>query len=766
MNKWIGALFLFLVVQAAPAQQFPFSPPVSRNPADLSRAMARLANAVISVYRDSDPESFLDYEFRLQMVAGRYADAVQTIQKLRARPDSLDPPQGRARDAQYEMLARAEARHVRDGTPLADAFADEFHAFVRPLDNRTSALVVRLFNGKETGGLSLLIDQTALRQNLDQLLHKQAGKQAISLPDALALIGAYQIENAYRTFMPFAAPLVNEDDNRRYIVQKNIRVRTPDGAILCAQIVRPRTTGRLPSLLEFTVYADPLSTMSEARRSASNGYVGVTGFSRGKMCSPDLPVPGEYDGGDAATLIDWIAEQPWSDGRVGMFGGSYDGFTQWATAKHMPKALKAIMPSVATAPGIDMPMEGSVGLSFNFYWPLYVASGHNLSGTFFENSARWDRLFHDWYVGGRAYRDLSTMSGPPNPIWDRWVSHPDYDAYWQAMIPQGDEYARIRIPVLATTGYYDGAELGALYYFGQLETRSSGEHYLVIGPYTHLTGQRGTVSVLGDEQDRLPGYKLDPVASIDMAVLRYQWFDHVFRHGPRPAILQERVNYEVMGGNVWRHAKSLAAMSNLTLRFHLSAEKSGNAYVLAPAAPANNAVIDQKVDLADRSDADRVAPGGGILDRSIDTWLSLEFMSGPFSKPVEISGLFSGTLHFVTNRKDFDFIIQLYELTPQNKYFQLSWFLARASYVADRSHRHLLVPNVPQELAFRSGRLISRKFEPGSRLVMILGAVRQPNTEINYGTGKDVATETISDAKSPLDIKWLGSSVVDIPVHQ
>ena len=117
-------------------------------------------------------------------------------------------------------------------------------------------------------------------------------------------------------------------------------------------VVRPRSVaGRLPALLNFTIYADPGTTLDEARRTASNGYAGVEGLTRGKGCSPDPPVPYEKDGVDAAAVIDWISRQPWSDGRVGMFGGSYEGFTQWAAAKHMPKALKALMPSVTAAPG-------------------------------------------------------------------------------------------------------------------------------------------------------------------------------------------------------------------------------------------------------------------------------------------------------------------------------------------------------------------------------------------------------------------------------
>ena len=141
------------------------------------------------------------------------------------------------------------------------------------------------------------------------------------------------------------APLIVQDDARRYITERNVQVFTPEGAVVCALIMRPRAPrpARLPALLTFTIYVDSAANVSDVRRAASNAYIGVTAFTRGKACSPQAPVPYRFDGEDAAALIEWIAHQPWSDGRVGMYGGSYNGFTTWAATKHSPKALKAII---------------------------------------------------------------------------------------------------------------------------------------------------------------------------------------------------------------------------------------------------------------------------------------------------------------------------------------------------------------------------------------------------------------------------------------
>src|SRR6185369_6238272 len=149
---------------------------------------------------------------------------------------------------------------------------------------------------------------------------------------------------AFEMIAPNVTRLIDADDARRYIITRDILVRTPKDGAVCALVYRPRNAkGKLTALLNFTVYESDQNTF-EARRTASNGYAGVEGLTRGKGCSPTKPVSHEYDGIDAAALIDWIARQPWSDGRVGMYGGSYEGMTQWAAAKHMPRALEAMMP--------------------------------------------------------------------------------------------------------------------------------------------------------------------------------------------------------------------------------------------------------------------------------------------------------------------------------------------------------------------------------------------------------------------------------------
>ena len=229
-------------------------------------------------------------------------------------------------------------------------------------------------------------------------------------------------------------------------------------------------------------------------------------------------------------------------------------------------------------------------------------------------------------------------------------------------------------------------------------------------------------------------------------------------------LLQDKVNYQVTGANVWKHAPSLAGMTGQTLRLYLSSTKSDLAYKLNAQKDSGDSFVPLKVDMADRSDANRESPGGGVLDKAVDTWNGIEFVTDPLPKPTELSGLFSGQLDLVITKKDFDFEIQLYELTAQGDYVQLAPYWARSSYVADRSRRHLLTPGKRERMEFQSVRLMSRQLQQGSRVVAVFAAIKEPGRQINYGTGKDVSDETIQDAGVPLEIKLYADSYLDLPV--
>lgn len=142
----------------------------------------------------------------------------------------------------------------------------------------------------------------------------------------------------------------------------------------------------------------------------------------------------------------------------------------------------------------------------------------------------------------------------------------------------------------------------------------------------------------------------------------------------------------------------------------------------------------------------------------------LIFKSEELNEDVIMNGSFLGNLEFSINKKDVDYSVIVYQLTPENKYFNLSYYIGRGSFAKDREKRNLLVPNQKTQISFKNSKLISKKLEKGSSIVIVLNVNINNNAQINYGTGKDVNKENIRDAEIPLKIIFTGNSSISLPV--
>ena len=544
--------------------------------------------------------------------------------------------------------------------------------------------------------------------------------------------------------------------NSPYITEQNIQIPTNDGATLCAMLVRPANASHLPTALEFTIYVDPKKDLERLEYAADRGYAGVMAYTRGKACSPQSPVPYEYDGRDANTVIDWISKQPWSDSQVGMMGGSYDGFTQWAAAKLANEHLKTIVPVVPNNPGNGLPMQNNVFLLANYAWVYYAANNKTLDPTVYKDP-KFEALPMQWYKSGRSYQDVDAVAGLPNPWLHKWLQHPGYDAYWQGLGPYREDYARIRIPVLTIMGYYgDSTAIG---YFNDFQHYNpAARSYLVAGPWDHF-GSQGR-----EKPEVLRAYHIDPVAQIDTWKLTFDWLDFVMRGKPRPALVSDRVNTEVMGENRWRHVGSLDAMGRPE-RFYLTATRtSGSFYLLSRTAPKRVDALHQVVNLADRTTMTNDSYPYLILGKKPDLSNGYAFLTPPFARAEEVSGL-DGVVHLRVNKRDLDVGLALYEMLPDGQLFQLTYYTERASYAADMSTRHLLTPGAEATIPFDQDYLFSRLVAKGSRLLLTVNVNQNAFAEINYGTGKDVSIEDVHDADTPMQVEWLTSSYIRLRLN-
>lgn len=552
--------------------------------------------------------------------------------------------------------------------------------------------------------------------------------------------------------------LKNEDSKPSYDIQ-DVLIKTRDGATISAIVVKEKgVTTPQPVILQYTIYARG-NDVESLKGSVDKGYIGVMAYSRGKHLSSDEIWPYENDANDAYDVIDWISKQKWSDGEVGMFGGSYNGFTQWAAVKKLHPSLKTIVPYVANRPGMGLPMENNIFINPNYEWAFYVGNNKYLDTIAGNDRQRSRKMQNKWWETGVAYKKIDSIDKRPNKWFQRWISHPSFNEYWQKMAPYKEDFAQIDIPVLTIDGYYNDSQNSSLYYFREhYKYNPKAEHYLIIGPYDHFGAQWGGYPEVN-------GYKVDQDALINTYQTTYQWFDYVFKNGDKPKILKDKINYQVMGANEWRNSPTIEKMNNEYLKLFLVDEKSEGFYSLKLAKPKKDTYLNQEVDFADRDRWHNLNyyPDPIILDE-LNTRRGIFFVSEPMKESLLVNGSFEGEIIASINKKDLDIGITLFELTPTGEYFHLSYTIFRASYAQDITNRNLLTPNIKQTIPFTNTHLVSKQLKKGSRLVVALDVNKNPFSQVNYGSGKNVSEETIADAKEPLRIKWFNDSYVKIPV--
>lgn len=760
------------------AQNFDFRPPPSVTDPTAPGVMRDLAERILPVYQEDNPETFLANLSVLQLVAGNYTAASASRESLLERRRAADAGRPLGRSLILDIYAQARAVEATERESFAQAFTQAYENAIPKLSDLDA----------NTMTAWLATPVSIFQEPIQRIFDQRRAKGNIPQPEAVELVRAYAMFDAYRSFAPIVGALNTQEEQRRYASQDDIRINVHRGVDIAAVVVRPKTSQKttLPALLEYTSYATPTDTApASLKEVAAHGYVGMIAYARGQGNSSGVALPYQHDGDDVRAVIDWITRQPWSDGTVGMYGTAYSGFTAWAAAKHLPAALKAIAATSPTTPGIDVPDEGGVFRNSAFPWSLYMTN--TIDEKTYSDELSWQMLDRKWYASGKRYRDLGNLYGTPSPVFLRWLNHPSYDRFWQSLVPYQHELAKVDVPVLTITGYYAAGEAGALYYFSEHHRYDThANHTLLIGPYEDSVTARAAPPVLR-------GYQLDPAALVDLRELRYEWFDHVLKGAALPALLQGRVNYEVMGANEWRHASSLEGMANGSVKFYLDSAAVGASHRLAlrdvpasarakdagkkgrhrgsgAAKPKDPGFVDLAVSLADRRDANsNWMPTAEIASKSVEVRNATTFVSEPLTTPLELQGAWVGRLDFTINKLDVDLRIAAYELLPGGEYVQLfEPYVFRASYASSRVHRRLLRDGERQLLPFRIERLTSRKLPAGSRLVVVLGVNKRADQEINYGTADDVSGVSLEDdgSKMPVRIRWYRDSYLEVPVRR
>lgn len=537
-----------------------------------------------------------------------------------------------------------------------------------------------------------------------------------------------------------------------------------DGVRLSTDIYFPDGDGPFPAILTITPY-DNNGPRDRARWFARRGYVVVLADSRGRYDSG-----GEWDPfivehkTDGYDLVEWIGAQAWSNGNVGMIGGSYLGWTQWWTASQAPPSLKAIAPEVAPPdPFHNIPYQQGIMLGPFVDWAAWM-SGRTAQvkeeGPYggFTNS-RWEDLLHAPYLTIDDARGMQDGGW-----WKSWINgYLASDPYWDGMEYQSPEsFSRMTVPTLNMTGWFDADFPGSpINYLGMKAhgaTPESRRPSLIIGPWFHGLNDR----VVG-------GIDYGPEARIDLDGYITRWYDHHLKGIDNGVENDPPVYVFVMGPNRWYTAADWPLPGTEWTDLYLTSGGGANT-------SRGDGILEWDMPAADGSDTYVYDPNDptpspygdhGHIPGAVEAGQPalrddvLVYQTPVFQEPMEVTGPIEAVLYASTSARDTDWMVRLVDVGPDGSAMLLAEAILRARHRDPDNEGRFnanrlseIEPGRVYRYQMEFWRVTGNVFGPGHRIRVEVSSSYYPFYLRNLNSGRDnaglatpdeivVATQTI-----------------------
>ena len=355
-------------------------------------------------------------------------------------------------------------------------------------------------------------------------------------------------------------------------VVHDVLAHSQEGIELHTEVWRPQRGGRVPSLLLRTPYGSTDAQQGlypHPSALAEHGYAVVVQDVRGRGRSEGVFQPFRHEAADGAAAVDWVARQPWCDGKVGMYGMSYPGAAQLLAATRGPVPLRAIAPAM-TASDLWSGWfyeHGVLNLSLVPFWAAVLAvdaarraGDVSALGQLRALCARPEEIYdrHDTVAPGAL---LGDAGGTHAPFLQRWLEHRTRDGFWEsaamALPPE-----QIRVPGLHIAGWFDVLLGGTLATYRRLSDLGAAPQHLVIGPWAHEPWS----AIVGDRD-------LGEAAGNRVGELQLRWFDHWLR-GARLELAP--ISVFVLGSNRWREEETWPPRDVAVTRLYLRSRSGAN----------------------------------------------------------------------------------------------------------------------------------------------------------------------------------------------
>jgi len=530
-----------------------------------------------------------------------------------------------------------------------------------------------------------------------------------------------------------------------------------DHTRLSGNVFLPEYGGNHPAVLVRTCYnksRKPYQQLAAFFCEHKYAFAAIDVRGRGDSDGDWQPWENEFrDGFDA---IEWIAQQPWSNGKVATLGGSYEAWVQWAAANMLPPHLTTMITS--GSPGHwfhDWPYRGGALAAADYLEWLNLTSGRTIQPPFIKDLA--------WIRAQVYLRSIDNALGREMPYWQTCLDHTCYDSYWQQM--KIDAYAQMDFPVLHITGFYDACAAGQLHHFQQMKDVSPAKNaqHLLFGPWDHHnaihTGRAVENEHLGLNSD----------ANINLRRIWLQWLDHWMKGKQNEVPDWRPVRYYAMGAGGWRVSRQWPPSDAQAQCFYLHADgqitrtakgkTQTRGYVYQPTDPAT-----PLTDLSNNLVSLEWFPyqTGGLTQRE-DV---LAYTSAPMEDDLQVAGPVEAHLTIASSAVDTDFVVILADLHPDGRAVMLSQGILRASFRGSKTEPSPLQPGKITSLKVQLSD-IAHVFRPRHSMQILITSSLfpwfhpNPNSGKNYGemTEPIAASQTVyHDGTLPSYIKlWCSS---------
>jgi len=533
-------------------------------------------------------------------------------------------------------------------------------------------------------------------------------------------------------------------------VERSVAVKMRDGTVLRADIYRPKTEGTFPVLLERTPY-DKNGSSGFGLRATAQGYVVIVQDVRGRYTSDGEWYPFKYESYDGFDTVEWAAALPYSDGRVGMFGGSYVGATQMLAAIAHPPHLAGICPVVTASNYHDgwTYQGGAFEQWFNESWTSGLAQD-TLNRSVRNNTNALNGISKLPLTAYPLF-ELPPMAADPDlmhslaPYFLDWLAHPNYDEYWKRWSIE-QHYADIKVPILTVAAWYDIFLGGSLRNYvgvklqGGSDAARQGQRLLVT-----IGGHAGSGRKIGDVD-------FGPSADLEQDDVILSWYDHLFKNVANEFSTPEPVRIFVMGANEWRNENDWPLPRARQERYFLHSAGKANSVsgdgTLSAAMPQAEAADHYIYDPANPAptvggplccDSPHLGPGPRD-QRPVETRNDVLIYSTPvLSQDLEVTGPVTAELFASSSAVDTDFTAKLVDVWPDGFAQNLTEGIIRARYRDSQEQPAFLNPGQAYKFSLDLWST-SNLFRKGHRLRLEISSSNFPRFDRNLNTGEVAAS--------------------------